>query len=206
MATPLRNALLGVIIPNIMSRVDKEFAVERQTLLKDVRGRVCDVGSGGGAYLRYCAQATHMVAIEPVTMMHGKIRAACSIDSLAIVTALDHIPDKGTFDWIVLGNVLCEVPNVPETLKQIHRLLKPGGYVYFSEHVACPRGTWARTWQDIINPLWRHVAGGCNCNRESISMLRQSNAWTVMDFSYPHVKVCGGHFVLGLAQKKEGAQ
>jgi len=38
-------------------------------------------------------------------------------------------------DWIILGNVLCEIPDVDEALRILDRLLKPGGRVYYSEHV-----------------------------------------------------------------------
>jgi len=206
MATPLRGALLGMLIPRIMNGVAREFQKERHTLLKGVQGKVCDVGSGGGAYVRHCHQAQHLVAVEPIHQMHGKIRAACppTVPRLEILSSLDDLDlptHQGSFDWVILGNVLCEVDDVPSTLQRVDRLLKPGGYVYFSEHVGCPRGTWMRWWQDTINPFWRHVGGGCNCNRDSVHHLRAMSGWQVVDFWYPHVKVCGGPFVMGLAQK-----
>jgi len=74
------------------------------------------------------------------------------------------------FDWIVVGNVLCEVPNPHAVVAHVDRLLKPGGNVYFSEHHAHPDGTWARALQEAVNPWWCVVSDGCNCNRPTTWM------------------------------------
>ena len=82
-------------------------------------------------------------------------------------------PSAGTgagFDWVILGNVLCEVPDPVAVVAHIDRLLKPGGKVYFSEHVAHPTGTWARALQDAVNPWWCVVSDGCHCNRPTTWM------------------------------------
>jgi len=220
MATPLRDAILGFAIPRIMDQVEKEFREERRTLLsegdgredaggsdKGIRGRVLDVGSGAGAYLKYCGPAADVVALEPNERLHPKIlESGRHLSSLAIVRDFDDVegmddPPSSGFDWVIFGNVLCEVEDVEETVRRVDGILKPGGRVYFSEHVGRPRGTWRRTIQDAINPLWRHVGGGCNCNRDSIDVLRSSTDWDVAAWTYEHMQVGMGPFVLGLAAK-----
>jgi SAM-dependent methyltransferase len=223
---PIQECFLGIMIPRIMDRVGTEFQTERSILLQGLHGRVLDLGSGGGAYLDYCQDADEVVAVEPVTSMHSKIAARGvknSLRSLTIVQSLGDVPgcrtssssgpdgmslsSSSSFDWIILGNVLCEVPTVSTTLHQVHRLLKPGGHVYFSEHIAQPKGTWQRCFQELINPFWRHVAGGCNCNHDSLDAIYKCSSsgkqgWDVVSWMYPHMSVCLGPFVLGLAQKK----
>jgi photosystem II stability/assembly factor-like uncharacterized protein len=79
MATPLRSTLLSMFVPRIMESVDKEFHTERKTLLSGISGRVLDVGSGGGAYMRYLTKAqgsVEVVAVEPVQHMHPIILTA----------------------------------------------------------------------------------------------------------------------------------
>lgn len=205
MATPLRGTLISFIIPRIMAQTDKEFEKEREVLLKNVKGKVLDVGSGGGAYLKYFRNSDHVVAVEPVVEMHPYIReAGVGLKELAIRNSLDDVLaefPQASFDWVILGNVLCEVPDIKQVLDQVDVLLKPGGHVYFSEHVACPSGSWSRWYQDMVNPCWRHVSGGCNCNRESVRILKE-HRWDVIEFTYTHLKVCLGPFVLGLAMKR----
>ena len=100
---------------------------------------------------------------QPVNELHPSIlKSGKDLKKLSIVcdlAELNHLESK--FDFIILGNVLCEVPCVRETLAQIDVLLKPGGKVYFSEHVASPVGTWQRRYQDFTNPCWRLFMAGC---------------------------------------------
>jgi len=106
--------------------------------------------------------------------------------------------------WMLLLflQVLCEVESVKETIRKIDDILKPGGHVYFMEHIASPKGTWQRSFQDMVNPLHRFVAGGCNCNRDSLEILKTSTDWDVIAWTYEHFKVMMGNFVCGLAMKK----
>ena len=65
------------------------------------------------------------------------------------------------FDRIILGNVLCEVDDPVSFLKTVDTLLKPGGRVYFSEHVL--DSGWRRTLQELVSPWWALVSDGCHC-------------------------------------------
>jgi|UniRef100_A0A8J9TDI9 SAM-dependent methyltransferase len=202
MATPLRDHLMGIVIPRVMTMVDKEFHDERATLLADVSGKVLDVGSGGGAYLKYCRNANEVIAVEPILDLHPKIqKSGQDVKKLTIVSQLEDIHDDELFDWVIFGNVLCEVPDVPNTIREVDRVLKPGGRVYFSEHIARPQGDWRRTCQDMVNPVWRHMGGGCNCNRDSLKILESQPGWAVVSWKYEHIQVGMGPFVLGLAMK-----
>jgi len=154
-----------------------------------------------------------VVALEPVDNFHAGYRKLAEEAGLEdsnvemyacdIETYVRELPTKkGQFDWIILGNVLCEVDNQISTLASIKHLLKPGGHVYFSEHIAAPKGTWARFVQDLINPWWRTAGGGCNCNRDSLLNLRNTPGFQIISWQYPRPQVLFGTFVLGLIQKK----
>jgi SAM-dependent methyltransferase len=197
-----------------MGKVDEEFQNERRTLLSGISGRVLDVGSGGGAYIKRLAPSggvakgrVDVVAVEPVWDMHPLIRRAGKdlSGSLVIVGFIEDIPESEneSFDWIIFGNVLCEVDDVEQAVEHANRLLKPGGKVYFQEHVASSNGSWQRKVQDLVNPVWRHVGGGCNCNRESVRILKGHPCWnSVVEWEYDHHQVMLGNMVLGLAEKK----
>ena len=202
---PLRDFLFSIMIPRVMNMVDKEFKRERKTLLQNVSGKVLDVGSGGGAYLQYCNAADQVVAVEPNLDMHKAIREAGKhLQQLSIVRDISDVASDpstaSSFDWVIFGNVLCEVPHAPTTIAQVDSLLKPGGKIYFSEHLGAPLGTWRRRFQNWVNPLWRHAGGGCNCNRDSLDDL-QKLSYDIVAWKYEHVRVCMGPMVLGLALK-----
>jgi SAM-dependent methyltransferase len=208
MATPIRSTLISMFIPFVMQEVETEFHQERQTLLENTITTDCivlDLGSGGGAYLRYCTKAKQVFAVEPVEKLHPKIKKAGEhLQNLIILKDISEIDESIKFNVIILGNVLCEVPNVPEILKQVDRRLvaNGSGKVYFSEHIARPAGTWQRHFQNCVNPMWRHLSGGCNCNRDSLHYIQTVNQdWQVIYWSYPHHSVNLGPFVLGLALK-----
>ena len=61
----------GIFIPLVMKGVDAQYSrVRAELILRTMRGRVLDVGSGGGAYLKYAFattahRVTEVVALEP---------------------------------------------------------------------------------------------------------------------------------------------
>lgn len=123
---------------------------------------------------------------------------ACDIETYV----REHPQQRATFDWVILGNVLCEIDDQISALQCINHVLKPGGHVYFSEHIGAPKGTWTRRLQDFINPIWRTAGGGCNCNHDSLENIQKTPGWQVIFWNYNGFKVGLAPFVLGLAMKK----
>ncbi|CAD7925674.1 unnamed protein product [Amoebophrya sp. A120] len=110
-----------------------------------------------------------------------------------------------TFDWIILGNVLCEVPDPPSILRDLDSLLKPGGFVFFSEHVGYrPANSWRRWRQNLVAPWWRRVSDGCQCNRDTMHTIsRAVPNWAVHSFEFDSCGVMPWNalFQIGLAKK-----
>lgn len=215
----LQNKILSVMIPRIMKRQAERFRPERNELLAIQPGDyILDVGCGGGAYLRHYTNAARIVALEPVQAMHDVIsreaeQVGIQRERLTIlpVCVEEYLEQQQSdemiqFDWIILGNVLCEVENQISTLQCVDRLCKSrGGHVYLSEHVGSPRGTWSRRFQSMINPWWRTISGGCNCNRDTLQSIQavfDTSAWDIAVWHYPNVTVALGPSFLALARKK----
>ncbi|KAG8129394.1 hypothetical protein E2320_016067, partial [Naja naja] len=70
-------------------------------------------------------------------------------------------------DVVVCTLVFCSVKSPQTALKEILRVLKPGGAFYFIDHVAGGRSTWMYFWQQVFNPTWGYVADGCSILRET---------------------------------------
>jgi 2-polyprenyl-3-methyl-5-hydroxy-6-metoxy-1,4-benzoquinol methylase len=90
---------------------------------------------------------------------------------------IEDVKGKEIFDFVILGNVLCEVPDVEATLFHVNRLLKRGGKVYFSEHVSSDSGTLLRYLQYVMSPMWCNLTDGCNINRDTLNSLENVKNW-----------------------------
>ncbi len=88
----------------------------------------------------------------------------------ALAEQIDVAPES--VDAVVSTLVLCSVADLPGALREVHRVLKPGGRFVFLEHVAAPRGTWLRHLQRLVRPAWRAVSAGCEPDRDIAAALR----------------------------------
>ncbi|MCM4084490.1 class I SAM-dependent methyltransferase [Paractinoplanes hotanensis] len=139
-------------------------------------GAVVEIGSGVGANLRYLRPGSTLVAIEPNTAMHRRLRSAADRrgvrldlrDSTAEQTGL---PDRSA-DSVISSLVLCTVSNPAEVLTEVRRILRPGGTFRFVEHVAAPAGTFTRGLQRALRRPWAWTFEGCSCERDLAKALR----------------------------------
>jgi SAM-dependent methyltransferase len=81
---------------------------------------------------------------------------SCSAESIPL--------GDGTVDTAVSTWTLCSIGDPIRALREVSRVLRPGGHLIFIEHGRSPDvGTAA--WQRRLTPLWRRVAGGCHLDR-----------------------------------------
>jgi ubiquinone/menaquinone biosynthesis C-methylase UbiE len=148
----------------------------RHALLAEARGRVVEIGSGTGLNVaHYPAAVDDLMLTEPEPGMHRKLarrvdqsgRAASVFDAPA-----DRLPlTDGSVDTVVSTLVLCTVDNAESALREIARVLRPGGQLLFVEHVRA-RSPRLAAWQDRLMRPWRGFAGGCVCNRRTLELMR----------------------------------
>ena len=67
-------------------------------------------------------------------------------------------------DTVVTTWTLCSIPDASQALRDMRRVLRPGGRLLFVEHGRAPdrRVVW---WQDRLTPVWKRLGGGCHLNR-----------------------------------------
>ncbi|XP_075409086.1 thiol S-methyltransferase TMT1A-like [Tenrec ecaudatus] len=85
-----------------------------------------------------------------------------------------HQVADGSVDVVVTTTVLCSVKDQEQVIKEVRRVLRPGGAFYFLEHVAAKPSTWTYFWQRVLDPLWFLMFDGCNLTRESWKSLEQA--------------------------------
>jgi hypothetical protein len=85
--------------------------------------------------------------------------------------------------------VLCSVDDPGAAVREVLRVLKPGGRFLFMEHVAAPEGSWLRGVQSLFNPLQRLLCDGCNVNRCTGSTI-EGAGFSSVDLSHCKVGTC----------------
>ena len=151
----------------------------RARLLSGVRGRVLEVGGGTGANLPHYRDAERVIVSEPDPYMREKLRAKLGEARVPVETSgagAEELPfEDGSFDVAVSTLVLCTVPDQGAALREIRRVLRPGGRLLFLEHVRAgdADGRAARA-QDAVAPLWRRLFAGCHPNRDTVAAIERA--------------------------------
>ncbi len=162
------------------------LAERRRELLAGAHGDVLEVGGGTGANLPFYPGAVRtLTVIEPEPAMARRLEPRLrgrTFTGALVGTAAEELPfPDATFDVAVSTLVLCTVTDQPQALRELHRVLKPGGRLLFIEHVRSDDPRLAR-WQDRWNPVQRRIGHGCNCNRATLAGIEQAG-FTVTDVS-----------------------
>ena len=94
--------------------------------------------------------------------------------------------ENARFDSIVCTFTLCTIPDAVAALREMRRVLKPGGKLLFSEHGLAPDASVVR-WQNRLTPLWKPLAGGCHLNRD-IPALLEAGGFTIGQLETSYLK------------------
>lgn len=163
----------------------------KRELLGALMGDVVEIGPGTGDNFVYFPQGIRWTGIEPNVYMHpplreAMIRAGIDGDIRAGTAEQMGLADESV-DAAVSSLVLCSVTSLEDTMREVLRVLRPGGRLVFLEHVAAPKGTGLRRAQRLIKPAWKFVADGCNPDREIEAAIRRAgfSSVDVKAFSIP---------------------
>jgi SAM-dependent methyltransferase len=172
----IRGRIFAGMYDRIMANTEKAGLSDRRAdIIARAKGDVLEIGAGTGANLgRYPAHVTTLTVTEPEPAMVKRLRR--HVETLGREVMVLRAPGEDlpfaddTFDTVVSTLTLCTVDDQPRTLREIHRVLRPGGQLLFIEHVRADDAKAARR-QDRLNGLNRVMAAGCNCNRSTADTL-----------------------------------
>ena len=168
---PMNAAFFSVLGPAIEWNVRRH----KQRLLANLPPTVVEIGPGVGANLKYLAAGSTLVAIEPNTHMHRRLRVAArrrgvQLDLRTVPAERTRLPDHSV-DAVLSSLVLCSVTDPAAVLAEIRRILRPGGTFRFLEHVAARPGSPTRLLQRAVRRPWAWTFEGCSCERDLAGLI-----------------------------------
>ncbi|NPB04402.1 MAG: class I SAM-dependent methyltransferase [Thermotogae bacterium] len=126
--------------------------VWRKHLWSEVQGKwVLEIGVGTGANFNFYPEGMTVFAIDrSLPMLRRARRKRRGIPLVA--AEIENLPFGGSsFDDVISTLVFCSVSDTNSALREIWRVLRPGGRFHLLEHTR-PRG-WKGRIFDILNPI-----------------------------------------------------
>lgn len=176
-ADPARRRLFGRYYARVSPAMDTGgMLAYRQRLLAGLAGQVIEVGAGNGLnFAHYPATVTRVLAVEPNPVLR-EIASQHAANAPVPVEVCDGHAERlpaadGVFDAAVASLVLCSVADQGAVLREIRRVLRPGGQLRFLEHVQA-RAPGLRRLQRLADAtLWPPLAGGCHTGRDTVAAI-----------------------------------
>ncbi|MFC4611652.1 class I SAM-dependent methyltransferase [Streptomyces maoxianensis] len=163
----------------------------RRRVCEGLAGEVVEIGFGSGHNVPfYPAAVTGVTAIEPSDVgwrLAGERVRAASVPVRRAGLDGQSLPfQDDSFDAALSTWTLCTIPDAVAALREVRRVLRPGGTLHFLEHGLAPEEDEnVRRWQRRLEPMEKRLFGGCHLTRPTVEMLTSAGfTITALDVFY----------------------
>jgi ubiquinone/menaquinone biosynthesis C-methylase UbiE len=181
------------VVPHLVEASCGTGAVRwhRRIAVEGLHGRVVEVGFGSGLNVpHYPAGVTSVHAVEPSDRAWALAAPRVASSPVAVVrSGLDGqalAEDDDSFDCALVTFSLCTIPDQRAALREVRRVLRPGGTLHFLEHGIAPDPRVVR-WQHRLEPVQRRLGGGCHLTRDPVADVR-SAGFEVLDTQWEYLR------------------
>jgi ubiquinone/menaquinone biosynthesis C-methylase UbiE len=182
------------VVPRLVDVMcaNSRMAPLRERAIEAASGTVLELGFGSGANLpEYPPAVERIVAIDPSLVGRRLARKRLAASSIPVVFAgLDgeDLPlEDASVDSAVSTWTLCTIPDATRAVREVRRVLRPGGRFFFLEHGRADDPKVSRA-QDRFDGLQQRIAGGCHLNRDIRALIADAGL---------HIETCENFFVAG---------
>lgn len=168
------------VVPQLVNCAmrNRRLSEYRNRVIPRAQGAVLEIGVGSGFNLPlYGADVDRIYGIDPsgeLLAMAQKRRDAARVPVTLTRASAEAMPlDADSIDTVVTTWTLCSIPDVGRALREMRRILRPGGKLVFVEH-GLSRDPQVRKWQNRLTPCWKKVGGGCHLNRNIDELIRSA--------------------------------
>ncbi len=157
----------------------KPIRKQREKVVPNAHGVVLEIGIGSGLNLPYydVNKVSKIIGVDPddhIWKRGKKRREACTIDIERIGLSGEDIPlESDLADCVVCTYTLCTIPDPIKALREMRRILKPGGEILFTEHGKAPDEEIYQK-QLKMDGWWGKISGGCHTGRDIPDLFKQA--------------------------------
>jgi len=170
----------NVIIPFFYdySMDSKKINEGRKSILNKItEEEILEIGFGTGINLKfYPPNIKKIIGVDAnggmLQKAHKKINGIIEIELIHQSSESLSFSDN-SINAVVSTYTLCSINEINSAIKEIYRVLKPGGRYYFLEHGLADNPK-TQKWQHRLNPLQNIWADGCNLNRDMKSLVEKA--------------------------------
>ncbi len=175
-ATRARYNRIAPIYDLVETMSEGRFKPWREKLWNCAQGKILEIGVGTGTNFPYHPRGAEVTGIDLSEQMLARAKErARRLDRQVALAEGDaqmlEFPDN-SFDTAADTFVFCSVPDPVRGLKELNRVVKPGGRILLLEHVRInqPVIGWM---MDLMNPLIVRL-WGANINRRTVENVKQA--------------------------------